>query len=267
MRRRLSTQPSTSPSLRVAGLISVLAAWIVLLHQYPAAWVAPWLERITQGRVLLQEVRGTLWDGSALLALGSGSAGAAIAWPQRIHWQLRPASLNQLSLGLRSSPDPDTRPWVGALRWQPSGWRVEFDDIDWQLPSDWLSALGSPWNTIAPEGQLRLQSRQWRWQLDREQLTMGGQVTLTLHNLSTRLSSLRPLGDYQIKIMGGTTPSVELSTLQGSLQMNGKGLWHRGRLDFQGEAWANQADDEVVLSNLLGVLGPRRGTRALLKVG
>jgi general secretion pathway protein N len=267
MSSRLSLRAANSPSLWVAGLISVLAASVVLLLQWPAAWVAPWLERITQGRVLLQEARGTLWNGSALLALGSGDSGTAIAWPQRIHWQLRPASLNQLSLGLRSSPDPGARPWVGALRWQPSGWRVEFDDIDWQLPSDWLSALGSPWNTIAPEGQLRLQSRQWRWQLDREQLTMGGQVTLTLHNLSTRLSSLRPLGDYQIKIMGGTTPSVELSTLQGSLQMNGKGLWHRGRLDFQGEAWANQADDEVVLSNLLGVLGPRRGTRALLKVG
>lgn len=266
MSRRKMTH-ATAPGLWAAWLISLLAAGAVLLHQWPAAWVAPWLERITQGRVLLQEARGTLWNGSALFALGSGSDAPATAWPQRIHWQIRPASLNQLSLALRGSPDPDARPWVGGLRWQPSGWRIELDDIDWQLPSAWLSALGAPWNTLTPEGQLRLQSRQWRWQLEREQLTMGGQVTLTLLNLSTRLSSLRPLGDYQVNIMGGTTPSIELITLQGSLQMTGKGLWHRGRLDFQGEAWANQADDEVVLSNLLGVLGPRRGTRALLKVG
>ncbi len=266
MRRRWPTHAASS-GFWAAGLVSLLAALIVSLHQWPAAWVAPWLQRVSQDRMLLQEVRGTIWNGSALIAMGPGNAGVAIAWPQRIHWQLRPVSLNQLGLQLRNHPDPESHPWTGVLRWQPSGWRIELDDIDWQLPSDWLAALGAPWNTLAPEGQLRLQSRQWRWQHEHQQWAMGGQVTLTLHNLSTRLSSLRPLGDYQIRIMGGTTPSVELSTLQGSLQMTGKGLWHRGRLDFQGEAWANQPDDEVVLSNLLGVLGPRRGPRAILKVG
>lgn len=267
--KRLNTRPTLNWPLGgrwSMGLLPLCALLAVLLTQWPAAWVTPLVERHTDGRLRLHEARGTIWDGSALLALGSAE-GSASAWPQRIHWRLRPDALHQLSLGLRTAEASETSEWQGTVRWQPGGWRVEFGDIDWRIPSNWLSALGSPWNTVAPEGQLRIQSHQWHWQQNGDQVTMGGHVTLTLEGLSTRLSSLRPLGDYQITIRGGVAPSVELTTLQGHLQMNGKGLWHRGRLDFQGEAWANQADDELVLSNLLSVLGPRKGTRALLKVG
>jgi general secretion pathway protein N len=248
------------------GLTGVLLACGAGLSFWPAAWVTPVIERLSTERVQLKEVRGSMWNGSAWIALGN-PGGTAVAWPQRIHWQLRPASFNAWHLGVRTDPE-STRPvWQGKVRWQPSGWRIEFDDLEFRMPSDWLSALGAPWNTIAPQGHLRVQSKGWGWQQDGSAFRMNGQVTLTLEGLSTRLSSLRPLGDYQVSIQGGVAPSLELTTLQGPLQMSGKGLWHRGRLDFQGEAWARQADDEAVLANLLSALGPRKGTRAMLKVG
>ena len=64
-----------------------------------------------------------------------------------------------------------------------------------------------------------------------------------------------------------STPTVTLQTLQGPLHLQGQGVWQQGKLQFAGEAWAPEAQDEPALANLLGVLGPRSGTRARLKVG
>ena len=47
----------------------------------------------------------------------------------------------------------------------------------------------------------------------------------------------------------------------------GEGEWQQGRIRFLGEAWAEESTDEIVLSNLLSVLGNRKGPRAILKVG
>jgi general secretion pathway protein N len=90
---------------------------------------------------------------------------------------------------------------------------------------------------------------------------------LTLFDFATQLSSLKPLGDYQVVIDATPHVHVDLKTLQGPLQLAGHGIWHDGKLQFDGEAWALQAQDEPVLSNLLGVLGTRNGSRAILKVG
>jgi general secretion pathway protein N len=130
-----------------------------------------------------------------------------------------------------------------------------------------LTGWGAPWNTIQPDGELRIQTRQWRWQQDGARWHNDGQITLQLLGLSTRLSSLRPLGDYKLMWMGGDTPQISLETLQGPLQMSGQGQWRDGRVVFEGEAWAEHPDDEIALTNLLSVLGNRKGARAVLKMG
>jgi general secretion pathway protein N len=236
--------------------------------QWPASWATAAFNRLSGERVLLLEPQGTIWHGSAYLALAAGPGGGApMAWPHRLHWQLSASGLTALSLRLQPEAQPQVQPWHALMQWLPSGWQVQLSDVDWRLPSAWLSGLGSPWNTVQPEGQIRLQSQNWVWRQTGLQVQSSGQFTLTLEQFATRLSSLRPLGDYRLTVLGADSVSVSLTTLQGPLHLQGHGVWQQGNLQFTGEAWAPQPQDEPALANLLGVLGPRQGTRALLKVG
>jgi general secretion pathway protein N len=95
---------------------------------------------------------------------------------------------------------------------------------------------------------------------------MQGQAELQLQQLGTRLSTLRPLGNYRVRIQGGTPIALSLDTLEGSLQLQGKGQLANGRVQFDGEASA-APDAEAALSNLLNILGQRQGTKSILKMG
>jgi general secretion pathway protein N len=64
---------------------------------------------------------------------------------------------------------------------------------------------------------------------------------------------------------GGVPPQLELSTLEGALQLSGKGQWVHQRLQLQGEASARE-DAQAALSNLLNVLGQRRGNSSVLNI-
>ena len=70
------------------GLCGALLAAIVFA---PAAWLAGWVERASQGHLLLADARGSLWNGSAVAVL-TGGAGSrdARALPGRLQWTLRP---------------------------------------------------------------------------------------------------------------------------------------------------------------------------------
>jgi general secretion pathway protein N len=87
--------------------------------------------------------------------------------------------------------------------------------------------------------------------------------------LSSRLSTLRPMGSYRLQLQGhqGTTPmQVQLDTLSGQLHLQGRGEWIGERWRFEGEARADPAV-EAALSNLLNVLGRRQGNKAQLTMG
>lgn len=250
----------------IAGALACVMA--VALAQWPARWLAPLVRMVSDGRLHLMEAQGTVWQGSAYLALGDGSDRTApLAWAQRLHWQLSPLGVTDWQLQLRRDSPVEARPWVWRIHWHPSGWQLTLSDIDWPLPTAWLAGLGTPWNTVQPDGVMRLRSQGWQWHPGRVDRPASGELTLTLERFSTRLSSLRPLGDYRLRLHSTSGLQVELSTLQGHLRMTGSGRWRNGRLQFQGEAWADQAQDETALSNLLHVLGPRIGAKTLLKVG
>ncbi len=267
--RPLATPQNTAQGHGVyAAMGATLALVLMLLTQWPATWVASGVRQLSGGRVLLVDSQGSLWQGSAHIALSTGeSTASATAWTPRLHWQIAATALNTLEIRWRTSESTGTSSWVWRLQWQPGGLVLTMSDMDWRLPTAWLSGWGAPWNTIQPEGELRLQTRQWRWQQNGHQWRNDGQLSLHLLGLSTRLSSLRPLGDYKLQWMGGDAPKITLETLQGPLQMSGQGQWLERGVVFEGEAWAEHPSDEIALTNLLSVLGNRKGTRAILKMG
>ena len=243
----------------LAGVLPALIAFA------PAHWLADGVDHATHGQVLLVQTRGTVWTGSAQLVLTGGNASKdSAALPGRVHWQLRP-TLTGLQAALKAdccTPEPlQAQAQVG---W--AGLRVTVADGQSQWPADLLTGLGTPWNTLQPQGQLALQTRalEMRWVAGR--MVLAGQAQLDARAMSSRLSTLRPMGSYRLAVQGGDVPTLTLSTLEGALQLSGTGQWVGQRLRFAGEARA-APEREAALANLLNIIGRRSGARSIITVG
>ena len=95
---------------------------------------------------------------------------------------------------------------------------------------------------------------------------MAGQVQFDATQMSSRLTTIAPMGSYRLTLQGGAPSSFALATLEGSLQLSGQGQWVGDRLRFEGEASAAPERVEA-LSNLLNILGRRDGARSIIKLG
>lgn len=242
-----------------------VGALLALALGAPARWLADAIGRATGQQIVLADARGTVWQGSARLVLtgGEGSAAAA-ALPGRVQWSLRPA-LAGLSLALQA--DCCT---AQPLRWQIQpqigGLRVALADGRSQWPARILAGLGTPWNTLQPEGALDLSTRDFSAEWNAGRLLLGGSALLEARDVSSRLSTLRPMGSYRLRLQGGPSAGLTLDTLEGALQLSGSGQWVGSRLRFNGEASA-APEREAALSNFLNIIGRRNGTRSVITLG
>ena len=133
-------------------------------------------------------------------------------------------------------------------------------------PAAILAGLGTPWNTLQIDGDLQLATHDLSVEWIEGRLSIAGRAELRAQRLSSRLSTLRPMGSYRITVLGGQTPSLQLDTLEGSLQLSGSGQWVGSRLRFSGVATA-APDRESALSNLLNIIGRRSGATSIITIG
>jgi general secretion pathway protein N len=242
-----------------------MGALLTVLVQAPAAWLAAGVQSLSANQIQLQEPRGTLWHGSARLVLTGGKDSQdQSSLPTRLNWTLQPG-LGGASISLHSACCTDT-PILAQLH---PGWNtmtVRFKDSVLQLPADMLAGLGTPWNTVALQGQLRLSTVGLSLQYRAGRATSQGLTRLEALAVSSRLSPLKPLGSYRLDILGGDNAQLNLSTLGGDLQLSGQGQWVGSRLHFTGEASASP-EREAALSNLLNILGRRQGARSIITFG
>lgn len=254
--------PRLWPWAATGGLLGLLLS---ALFFAPAAWLVGPIEKASGSHVLLQEPRGTVWDGSAQLVLSGGQGSQDRAQvPGLVRWRLHPG-FTQWRLELTPeccSAQPITMvltPSVGRLH-------VSVQDHQSHWPAALLSALGAPWNTLGLDASLSLQTRQLTLAWAQGRTQMQGTISIKAQNASSRLATLRPLGSYETLIRGGSTPTLTLTTLEGSLLLNGQGQWTGNRLRFSGEASATP-QAEAVLNNLLNIIGRRQGSRSLITLG
>jgi general secretion pathway protein N len=278
-RQRPAVTPRTSTRWAWTGAGLGLA--LAFITQAPAHWLTHAIEQASGERVLLPDAQGTVWNGSAQWVLNEGPLNIATstnlarpasttALPTRVTWQLGPRiDFSNLRLALSAkvasaccTPQP-VRVDVSPL-WR--GLRVQVSDHTSNWPASWLIGLGAPWNTVQPEGQMQLQTTQLQWTQQAGQERLQGQAELQMQKLSTRLSTLRPLGSYRVRVQGGDTIALSLDTLEGSLRLQGNGQLQNGHVRFNGEASA-APDAEAALSNLLNILGQRQGAKSILKLG
>uniref|UniRef100_UPI00097C3CED type II secretion system protein N n=1 Tax=Pelomonas sp. KK5 TaxID=1855730 RepID=UPI00097C3CED len=226
------------------------------------------------GRVLITDTRGSIWNGSGLLVLAGGAESRdAASLPDRLHWQMSPQGLGGLRLSARQDCCINGEL---QLRIKPGFGRTEIaidgTGKDWLLrwPAAVLAGLGTPWNTLQLGGTLRLQAQALQLDEAGGQWRQTGRLDVDLLNLSSRVSTLDPLGSYRMSLVGapdGKGGSLQLSTLEGALLLSGQGGFGTGRrVQFRGEATAAPGR-EAALDNLLNIIGRRQGARSVISIG
>lgn len=260
------TAPKRGRGWRWAFLGALIGTLATLALYAPARWLATLLREQSGGRLLLVNPRGTVWNGASGVVFASGAGGAdAISLPGALAWKLRPSWG-----GLFASLDLScctAKPI--ALNASPGlkGMQLQLLDGQSRWPAALLSGFGAPFNTLKLEGMLDLSTQGLQLRLQRQQLAFQGRLTLEATDISSSLSTLRPMGSYHAVLEGGDAPSLLLTTREGSsLRLSGSGRWSGTRLRFSGEASAAPGREDV-LSNLLNIIGRRDGARSIINLG
>lgn len=248
-----------------ALLGSVLGLLAALVFYAPAAWLGAALPSLSQNMLQLQDTRGTVWTGSARLIVtgGTGSRDAA-ALPGRIDWQIRPvwAGLKVTLNAACCTPAPLQARLSLGLQTQ----KLFLDNAVSQWPAELLAGLGTPFNTLQAAGILSLSTQQLEFIRFNGQLSVAGSAQLQALDMASRLSTVRPMGSYQLVFSGGATPALSLSTLSGAFKLSGNGSWVGTRLRFNGTA---SVEPELLgaFTNLLNIIGRRQGAQSIITLG
>ncbi|MGN5351905.1 type II secretion system protein N [Ralstonia sp. L16] len=269
LRRRAESDERTSLGWRVLWCgVALLAVGVTLVAQYPAAWAAERIAAATGHRVLLADSQGSIWHGSATLALTAGNGGAdATVLPGRLSWSIDMLPLLAGTLRAHLTHDRALEKPV-TLTVTPGHWDAEAGTV--ALPASLLEGIGAPFNTLKLDGRLRAQWTPLSGRFGRgkgQPDTAQGALTVTLEQVSSSLSRVRPLGSYQAVVsfggVSGAPMQLSLSTLAGPLTLQGQGTLGQGA-HFAGVASATP-ESEPQLIGLLSLLGPRDGSNHRLR--
>ncbi len=246
-----------------AGLGLAAAA---LVHA-PAAWLATVLSASPDSGVRLVEPSGTVWQGSARLVLGErGRSQEEFVLPGRLQWSLG-WTWSHIQLFVQAECCMQT---PQQLHLVPSwgGFAVTLADGASQWPAQMMAALGAPWNTVQLAGALHLRTQGLSVGSLDGRTIMRGRIDLDALGMSSRLSTLRPIGSYRLTLVGvaAAAPTLEVHTLEGPLRVTGSGQWLGSRWKFSGEASAD-AQSESALANLLNMVGRRQGAKSMISLG
>ncbi|WP_420996037.1 type II secretion system protein N [Cupriavidus sp. 30B13] len=240
---------------------------LTVLAAFPATWIADGIASQSQRRVLLADAEGSLWKGSATLALSAGAGSeTATVLPGRLQWSVSfwPLLTGTLRLVVMHTEAMSAPVGVTVT---PLGWTAQAGAI--RLPAALLEGVGAPFNTLRPDGRMRLDWSMLQGRFFRRAGEPGdggngngggggltGHLTLRLEQVSSAVSRVRPLGSYRAEIdWAGGAGKLELTTLAGPLHLQGSGTLGR-QARFEGTANADP-DAAAQLVGLLSLLGRR----------
>lgn len=192
---------------------------LALIATTPATWVDAVLQRATDGRLRLAEAQGTLWSGSGQIEIRDAGGRTGIA--KSLAWRVVPESVLRGHLVCEVGLEQAAKRFPVTISLS----RIELANADISLPA---AALGLAVPKLAPlelTGEVQLQV---------SSLTIGhsstrGSATLQWRAAGSALSPVSPLGDYELRLEGeGPAVRATLRTLQGPLQLDGKGSWTHG---------------------------------------
>lgn len=201
-------------------LAAGLAAYaIVLVATLPATVVDANLRSASDGRLRLAQAQGTLWSGSGQLEIRDAGGRSGVA--RSIAWRVLPASLLRGRLACEVELDQAAKRFPVTI--SLSG--VELADADINLP---VAAMGLMVPKLAPlelTGEMRIHIAN----VAVGRNGMRGNAVLQWRAAGSALATVAPLGDYELLVDGKDAAiGATLRTLQGPLQLDGKGTWNYG---------------------------------------
>lgn len=192
---------------------------LALVATAPATLVDAGLRRASDGRLRLAEAQGTLWSGAGQVEIrdAGGRSGVArrFVWRVALESLLRGHLVCLVGLGQSASRFPVTLSLSG-IKLAKANISLPAAVLGLAVPK--LAPLGLTGDVLIHVGSLSI---------SRERL--AGNATLQWRSAGSALSPVFPLGDYELRIEGeGSAVRVTLHTLQGPLQLDGKGSWTHG---------------------------------------
>jgi len=229
--------------------IFVSAFLLTLFVNAPASLVDWGLQRASQGRVLLANANGTIWNGSATPALRSQN-GRFVTLPF-LHWEISLRSIFTGKILTRLQWDnQQSGPVTEAIL---SFTQLELRHTLLRLPARVLEEASPMLKAVQFRGELQIESSN----LIFSKRGMEGTALVDWRQASSALSSIAPLGDYHLALEGtGERIHIALTTNSGMLFLEGDGNWLASRgLEFHGKAHASTGNNNN-LAELLSHLGP-----------
>lgn len=230
-------------------LVFALAFIITLIITAPAALLNGWMQRATQGQLVLANTGGTVWHGSATPALPQRDGGLIALGP--LHWdvELLPLFSGKLKIILRWDDVP--QPVAMEAIFSPGG--LELNHALLVLPAAALGGISPLLQPAQLQGQIQIQSEH----LLVSSQGIEGVANADWLNAGSALSAVNPLGKYHLTFTGsGDRLHIALATTSGALILDGQGDWSRDRgLEFHGKARAAEGRQDSLVE-LLAHLGP-----------
>jgi general secretion pathway protein N len=234
----------TAPALGLGAFAAALIAFA------PATLVDARLERASGGRLRLAEAQGSLWSGAGWIEIRDAHGRAGVA--KRLAWRVLPGALLRARLVAEVALDQAARPFPVTLSLS----RIEIADAGISVPAAVLG-LGMP--RIAPlrlTGDVLVDIPH----LSIERGRMDGAATLKWRAAGSALTPISPLGDYEVRFKAvGPAVHAALRTLEGPLQLEGKGTWSNGAPPSYLITARVPAQHREELAPLLGLIAVERG--------
>jgi general secretion pathway protein N len=206
-----------APLIGSSTFAAALIASLIVLA--PATLIDARLALISAGRLRLAEAQGSLWAGEGWIEIRDADGKAGVA--KRIAWRVLPRSFLRGRLVAEVELDQAVKPFPVTLSLS----RIEILDAGITLPA---AALGLGMPKLAPfrlTGDMLVKIPR----LSLERGRMDGDATLQWRAAGSALTPISPLGDYQVQFKAaGRAMQAALSTLEGPLQLDGKGAWSNG---------------------------------------
>jgi len=185
----------------------------------PAGLIDAGLRQASGGALRLAEAHGTLWSGTGQIELRDPmrrtGVAKSVAWQVQFAYLLRGQLRCEVGLDHAAKRFPVTLSLAG----------IEVADADIDLPA---AALGLGVPKLAPlglSGDLLLHVAR----LSFARSAIHGNATLQWRAAGSAFSRVSPLGNYEMRLEGdGAALRASLRTLQGPLQLDGKGTWTSG---------------------------------------
>jgi Type II secretion system (T2SS), protein N len=240
------------PRFRTIALYSVIGIGtfaVASLTMLPASVAARALESATQGQVKLSATSGKAWNGRGDLTLIASGKPVVV---RDCSWSVLGARLLAGELAVAVSfGGPDISGQATVAR---NFATLAVRDTKLRVSAGLLAEQIERLRGWGASGTVDLNAEDLQISAD----AIVGNVELLWRDATA--IGFPTLGDYRLTIAGaGTAPAkIELATLRGPLQVNGRGEASPGKvMRFAGSARTdNGAPDKVVA--LVGALGPRR---------